>query len=137
FIINAKSSRRQKLINRRQWLRGLGLALGATAHTGTQALATPASQTNPQESSSPGSLALADYEPQSMLQVRETRVERARFPALDIHTHISLSVKSENGIELAAERKYLGQPAELIEVMDRKNVRAMVNLTGGFGNGVV
>src|SRR5437870_11622163 len=72
-----------------------------------------------------------------MLQVRETRVERARFPALDIHTHISLSVKSENGIELAPERKYLGQPAELLQVMDRKNVRAMVNLTGGFDNGLV
>lgn len=124
------------MINRRQWLRGLGLALGATAHTGTQAFATPASQTSPPESSSAGRLALADYEPKSMLQVRETRVERARFPALDIHTHISLSVKSENGIELAPERKYLGQPAELLEVMDRKNVRAMVNLTGGFDNGL-
>ncbi len=125
------------MINRRQWLRGLGLALGATAHTGTQAFATPAPQTNPQERSSPGRLALADYEPKSMLQVRETRIERARFPALDIHTHISLSVKSENGIELAPERKYLGQPAELLEVMDRKNVRAMVNLTGGFDSGLV
>jgi predicted TIM-barrel fold metal-dependent hydrolase len=125
------------LINRRQWLRGLGLALGATAHTGTQAFATPLPQTSPQESSSAGRLALADYEPKSMLQVRETRVERARFPALDIHTHISLSVKSENGIELAPERKYLGQPAELLQVMDRKNVRAMVTLTGGFDSGLV
>jgi predicted TIM-barrel fold metal-dependent hydrolase len=125
------------LINRRQWLRGLGMALGASAHTGTQAFATPLPQTASQESSSAGRLALADYEPKSMLQVRETRVERARFPALDVHTHISLSVKSENGIELAPERKYLGQPAELLAVMDRKNVRAMVNLTGGFDNGLV
>jgi hypothetical protein len=67
-----------------------------------------------------------------MLQVRETHIERARFPAVDIHTHISVSAKSENGIELAPERKYLGHPAELLAVMDRKNVRAMVNLTGGF-----
>ncbi len=125
------------MINRRQWLRGLGMALGASAHTGTQAFATPLPQTASQESSSAGRLALADYEPKSMLQVRETRVERARFPALDVHTHISLSVKSENGIELAPERKYLGQPAELLAVMDRKNVRAMVNLTGGFDNGLV
>jgi len=113
------------------------MALGASAHTGTQAFATPLPQTASQESSSAGRLALADYEPKSMLQVRETRVERARFPALDVHTHISLSVKSENGIELAPERKYLGQPAELLAVMDRKNVRAMVNLTGGFDNGLV
>lgn len=125
------------MINRRQWLRGLGLALGATAHTGTQAFATPLPQTSPQGGSSPGRLALADYEPKSMLQVRQTHIERARFPALDIHTHISLSAKSENGIELAPERKYLGQPAELFAVMDRKNVRAMVNLTGGFDSGLV
>jgi len=122
------------LINRRQWLRGLGLALGASAHTGsTQAFARPV----PQESSTPARLALADYEPKSMLQVRETRVERARFPTVDIHTHISVSAKSEKGIELAPERTYLGQPVELFAVMDRKNIRAMVNLTGGFDNGLV
>ena len=125
------------MINRRQWLRGLGLALGASAHAGTQAFATPLPQTNAQESSSPGRLALADYEPKSMLQVRETRVERARFPAVDIHTHISISAKSEGGIELAPERTYLGKVEELLSVMDRKNIRAMVNLTGGFDNGVV
>lgn len=125
------------MINRRQWLRGLGLALGASAHAGTQAFATPLPQSSAPESSSPGRLALADYEPKSMLQVRETHIERARFPAVDIHTHISVSAKSENGIELAPERKYLGHPAELLAVMDRKNVRAMVNLTGGFDDGLV
>src|SRR5207237_5248529 len=129
---STKPISRRQLITRRQWLRGLGMALGASAQTGTQAFATPAPQTNPQESSSAGRLALADYEPKSMLQVRETRIERARFPALDIHTHISLSVKSESGIELAPERKYLGQPAELLQVMDRNDVRYMVNMTGGF-----
>ncbi|PYV99461.1 MAG: amidohydrolase [Acidobacteria bacterium] len=72
-----------------------------------------------------------------MLQVRETRVERARFPVVDIHTHISFSAKSENGIELAPERNYLGAPDELLAVMERKNLRAMVNLTGGFDNGLV
>jgi predicted TIM-barrel fold metal-dependent hydrolase len=113
------------------------LALGASAHAGTQAFATPLPQTSAPENSSPGRLALADYEPESMLQVRETHIERARFPAVDIHTHISVSAKSENGIELAPERKYLGQPAELLAVMDRKNVRAMVNLTGGFDDGLI
>jgi predicted TIM-barrel fold metal-dependent hydrolase len=81
-------------------------------------------------------LSLAEYEPKSMLQVRETRVEKARFPAIDIHTHISVSAKSENGIELAPERKYLGAAEELLQVMDRKNIRAMVNLTGGFDQGL-
>src|SRR5581483_9544331 len=72
----------------------------------------------------------------SMLHVRETRIERSRYPAIDIHTHISVAKKSEKGVELSAERKYLGTPQELLAVMDRKNLRAMVNLTGGFDDGL-
>src|SRR5436305_1429880 len=82
-------------------------------------------------------LALADYEPKSMLQVRETRVERARFPAVDIHTHISVSTESQNGIELAPQRTYLGKADDILPVMHDKNIRAMVNLTGGYDDGLV
>jgi predicted TIM-barrel fold metal-dependent hydrolase len=71
-----------------------------------------------------------------MLRVRETRVERARFPVIDVHTHLTVSAKSENGVDLGAERTYLGQPNELLPVMERKNLRAMVNLTGGFDSGL-
>jgi predicted TIM-barrel fold metal-dependent hydrolase len=125
------------VISRRQWLQALGLSLGASAHSsGTLAMVAPGQQ-NPQTNSSVPRLALADYEPKSMLQVRETRVERARFPVVDIHTHISFSAKSQNGIELAPERNYLGTAEELLAVMERKNLRAMVNLTGGFDNGLL
>ena len=123
--------------SRREWLRGLGLALGAAVPGGAQAFA-GAKPAAAQQTSAPGErLALADYEPKSMLQVSETRVERARFPAIDIHTHITVSAKSENGVELAPERKYLGNPDELLAVMDRKNLHAMVNLTGGYDAGLV
>ena len=44
--------------------------------------------------------------------------------------------RSPNGVELAAEREYLGTPEECLSVMDRKNIRAMVNLTGGYGKGL-
>jgi predicted TIM-barrel fold metal-dependent hydrolase len=81
-------------------------------------------------------LTLADYEPKSMLQVKETHVARARFPVIDIHTHITVSAGSKNGVDLATQRQYLASPQELIEVMDRKNIRAMVNLTGGFDQGL-
>jgi hypothetical protein len=54
------------------------------------------------------------------------------FPVIDVHTHITVSAKSQNGVELAAERTYLGKPDELLPVMNRKNIRAMVNLTGGY-----
>lgn len=88
------------------------------------------------DSSKPKALSLADYEPKSMLQVPQTRVQRARYPVIDIHTHISCSTKSKEGVELAPERQYLGKPQELLAVMDRKNIRSMVNLTGGYGVGL-
>jgi predicted TIM-barrel fold metal-dependent hydrolase len=119
-------------MNRRQLLctTGLGLVGGAVAHAGgIQASSSDAkSQTK--------ALSLVDFEPRSMLQVRETHVERARFPVIDIHTHISVSAKSKNGVELVPERQFLGTPEELLAVMDRKNIRSMVNLTGGYDGGL-
>ena len=123
------------MINRRQWLGALGLTIGASAHSKmAHAISRDAA---PQESSAGQPLALADYEPQSMLHAQETHVERAAFPVVDVHTHITVSAKSKNGVGLAAARTYLGQPDELLAVMDRKNIRAMVNLTGGYDDGLV
>jgi predicted TIM-barrel fold metal-dependent hydrolase len=84
----------------------------------------------------PVPLELSQYEPRSMLHVHESHVERSRFPLIDFHTHISGSTKSENGVELSPDREYLGTPQELLAVMDRKNIRAMVNLTGGYDHGL-
>ncbi|MBV9265505.1 MAG: amidohydrolase family protein [Acidobacteriaceae bacterium] len=81
-------------------------------------------------------LPITSYEPKSMLRVPETHVPRPRYPVIDIHTHLSWSTHSENGIELAAERQFLASPEELLEVMDGKNIRAMVNLTGGYDDGL-
>ena len=120
-------------MNRRQMLRraGAGLIVGTIARGATAA---PPKDTAPDKRPS---LALSDYEPRSMLQVRETRVERSRYPVIDFHTHITVSAHEVNGVALAAERRYLSDPGELIVVMDRKNIRAMVNLTGGFDAGLV
>ncbi len=121
------------VINRRQWLRGVGLVLGASANP---KMSHGISQPESQAGSEPQPLPLADYEPKSMLHAQETYVERAAFPVVDVHTHITVSAKSKNGVELAAERTYLGKPDELLSVMDRKNIRAMVNLTGGYDEGL-
>lgn len=124
------------MINRRQWLRTLGLALGASAHRGT-ALPIPANEEpHSQPAAETPPLPLAEYEPKSKLHVNETHVERARFPVVDVHTHITVSAKSRNGVDISAQRTYLGKPDELLPVMDRKNIRAMVNLTGGYDDGL-
>src|SRR5689334_19149415 len=114
--------------NRRNWLAGMmtagvgaiGAGITAQAGQGSQATKTP-SRGEP--------LALVDYEPRSMLHVPETKVPRSRFPVIDFHTHLSWV----EGHAKNAKLQHTAKPDEVLPVMDRKNVRVMVNLTGGYG----
>ena len=81
-------------------------------------------------------LPLKDFEPTSMLATSVTKVARARYPAIDFHAHLCWSAKSQNGVGLVPERTYLAPPAELLAVMERRNIRTLCNLTGGYGAGV-
>ncbi|HYK92115.1 MAG TPA: amidohydrolase, partial [Acidobacteriota bacterium] len=120
------------MINRREWLYRVGIVAGVAAQSARSfATGSAAPQKTEQRP-----LQLSEFAPKSMLQVHESYVERARFPAIDFHTHITGSAKSERGVALASDRKYLGGPEELLAVMDRKNLRAMVNLTGGYDQGL-
>jgi|HubBroStandDraft_1064217.scaffolds.fasta_scaffold27783_3 predicted TIM-barrel fold metal-dependent hydrolase len=119
-------------MNRRQLLYGAGIGLVSGVVAGAGEKASPPGDEQPK----PANLSLSDYQPTSMLHARETRIERALYPVIDIHTHITESSKSVNGVDLAAERNFYATPDELIPVMDRKNIRSMVNLTGGFGDGL-
>jgi len=118
------------LINRRQWLYGAGAIAAAGTRFSSSAIGTP------EDKAKPVSLEVSQYEPKSMLQVHESRIERGKFPVIDFHTHISLSTKSEKGVELSPDRQYLGTPQELLAVMARKNIKTMVNLTGGYEKGL-
>src|SRR3954453_22172691 len=73
-------------------------------------------------------LDIADYQPHSMLRVPEHRIEKARYPVIDIHTHLSFSKDETN--------RYSATPADLLPVMNRRNLQIMVNLTGGRGAGL-
>jgi predicted TIM-barrel fold metal-dependent hydrolase len=128
--VTVSDKKRCVSMNRRQWLYGAGLIAGASP------LLTARANEQAESPSAPKPLDLSQYEPKSMLQVSESHVERAKIPLIDIHTHISASTKSEAGVALAAERQYLGTPQELLAVMERKNIRAMVNLTGGYEKGL-
>jgi len=81
-------------------------------------------------------LQLADFQPRSMLHVPETKVTRSRYPVIDIHTHLSFAAKSANGVGIGEEMKYLATAEGVLPLMDRKNIRVMVNLTGGVGKGL-
>lgn len=125
-------------VNRRQWLGRLAAggcwgALAPFRSAGAHETAAPAAKASPAASpAAAGSpLALKDFQPKSMLHVPEHKVARARFPAIDVHTHLGWSAQARAG-----EMQFLATPEELLAVMDRKNVRTMVNLTGGTGKGL-
>ncbi len=118
-------------LNRRQWLEGLGAGLLAGTALPSGALS---AATGPVAPAAP--LALTDFAPRSMLHVAETRVARARFPVIDVHSHLSNTRRSERGVALGEQVDIWVSPKDALALMDRRNVRTMVNLTGGHGAGL-
>jgi predicted TIM-barrel fold metal-dependent hydrolase len=119
---------------------GGGVVLGAGLGGGLPVAASADAGGGSAAEESKGDLALRDFQPRSMLHVRETRVERARFPVIDAHTHLTFSKsafsKKEDDVSPTEEVSVLIAAKEALAVMDRKNIRAMVNLTGGTGKGL-
>jgi predicted TIM-barrel fold metal-dependent hydrolase len=104
-------------MNRRQWI------AWSSASILTSRLGLRAQQAE--------NLTVDQYTPQSMLKVPATRVERARFPLIDFHTHITSGARPPaTGIRFGLE------PAKCLEVMKRKNMATMVDLTGSYGEGL-
>jgi hypothetical protein len=81
-------------------------------------------------------LRLADFQPRSMLHLPRHRIERARFPVIDMHTHLTWCSNTRGGVSVGEQMTHFATPADLLQVMDRKNVRTLVNLTGGVGAGL-
>src|SRR4051794_29682683 len=92
----------------------------------TAALAVPTIEVSAEQPQTPAAsdanLPLKDYKPKSMLQVHESHVDRARFPVIDIHTHLTESAKYDNGVAIVSEREFLATPEELLQVMEAKNI---------------
>ena len=81
-------------------------------------------------------LPLQEFEPKSMLKVKETTLTGPAFPVIDFHAHLSWSAQGENGVSLTGDRKFICEPKDLLPVMDRKKIRTLVNLTGGYQEGL-
>jgi len=122
--------------SRRRWLMDLGAAgLAASVLEAAPSAAAPVDG-GEAPSGGPKPLALGDFQPRSMLHVPETRVPQARYPVIDVHTHLSKTARGESGVSLGEEVTLRITAAEALAAMDRKNIRAMVNLTGGHGAGL-
>ena len=120
-------------LNRRAWLASLGVGL-ASVPRATVASNSPASSQTPTQPR-PGALALDDFQPRSMLVVPQHPVERARFPVVDIHTHPT-GRASRAGVPRGEAIEVRNKPADLLAMMERRNLRTLVNLTGGVGSGL-
>ena len=122
-------------MNRREWLTRTGAVVGAAmTTTGAEAradhdLPVEAAQGQAEAAKPDASLKLVDYQPKSMLHVPVTLVEKAAFPVIDMHTHLAVRNPQAN----ARQSRRAMPPADLLKVMDARNIRTMVNLTGGQG----
>lgn len=67
-------------------------------------------------------LKLRDWQPQSMLKTKVTRIRLPKFPVIDIHNHLG------GGAERLTEKRV----AQYLEQMDLAGVRTVVNLDGGW-----
>lgn len=81
-------------------------------------------------------LPLRHYEPNSALSVPRTPIERAAFPVIDMHTHMGMSARRAEGEADRGQRRFLAPPQELLPVMERRNLRMLINLTGGYDQGL-
>jgi predicted TIM-barrel fold metal-dependent hydrolase len=105
-------------MNRRNLLTFMGGALGSPLLAGRAPV-----------SDSKAALPVEQFQPRSMLHVHETHVPRAAYPVIDFHTHITHA----GGLQGPGEIRFAASAEECLAVMDRKNIRTMVNLTGGYG----
>jgi predicted TIM-barrel fold metal-dependent hydrolase len=109
---------------RRNWFQTIAGFAGASLIPGNRAdAAQETTKTN-------DDLPLPQYEPRSMLHVPETKVPRSRFPVIDIHTHLSFS----QGLGKDGPAVQTDKPETVLGVMDRRNIRILVDVTGGAGD---
>jgi len=75
-------------------------------------------------------LPLEDFQPKSMLVTDEHPVARARYPVIDVHTHVGSIFRRRGGADPSAA---FGQLDEIAKWTADINVRSILNVTGGWG----
>src|SRR4051812_29624205 len=98
-------------MNRRDLVTSLGAAVLCSPQPSL-----PANQSAPLSTQD---LPVEQYQPRSMLHVKETHVARAAFPLIDIHTHITHA----GGLNGPGTLRFAATPEECLAVMDRAALR--------------
>jgi predicted TIM-barrel fold metal-dependent hydrolase len=127
-------STKSRSASRRSFLGGV--AASALAATGCSKTSGPSGAAASSEQAAGANLALQDFQPKSMLVVPEHPVGRAKYPVIDVHTHLS-SVFGRNrsrDTKDPAGQKAFHQLDEILGWMDQLNIKVLNNLTGGYGD---
>ena len=99
-----------------------GPSLGSAQMPVTPSSATPSPAASELDGREGRDLSLSNFRPQTMLKVPATKIERAKFPVVDVHTHFKIRTRGS--------REMLD---EYVAVMDRNQIALCVSLDGGFG----
>lgn len=75
------------------------------------------------DAASKKTLLLRDFNPRPMLHAQTHEIKRAKFPVIDVHTHTNDAM----GISDHAD------PAQVVAMMDRNNIKTIMILTGMWG----
>lgn len=67
---------------------------------------------------------LKDFNPKPMVHLPTHEVKRAKFPVIDVHTHINDAMRIGDHTD----------PAQVVSTMDRNNIKTIVILTGMWGD---
>jgi len=113
---------------------GLGLGLGSAMLPAACAAPVPAPSAESAEDTA--QLSLMDFEPRSMLVVEERPVARARYPVIDMHTHVSSVLARTPTPAHPLQGSGPERLDQIVRWMDELNVQSLVNLTGGAGDGL-
>lgn len=123
-------------MSRRRWLASMGASMvaGPTGFGAQPGKAKKAPATPPAKG--PTRVRLDEFEPKSMLVVPGTEVPRAKFPVVDVHAHVTGRAKRVAGIPHGEAVVNAVPPEKALALMDARNVRTCINLTGGVGSGL-
>jgi predicted TIM-barrel fold metal-dependent hydrolase len=82
------------------------------------------------------SVPIEKFEPKPMLKTVVTPMNGPAYPVIDFHTHLCWAAKSQGRVSITGDRKFICEPKDLLPTMDRQKLRTMVNLTGGYQQGL-
>src|SRR5581483_1426911 len=102
--------------------------------------AAAAAQSGPAKAEPAPKIYLNEYTPKTMLVLPEHRPARAKFPIIDVHTHVSrffgmqaFGAGPVNTPEPADMEKPRAEIRRIVSAMDQLNLKLLLNLTGGTG----